>query len=909
VASTADGAIEMMDAIGWLTRFGRRVQMLFPHGQFDADLEEEMRLHQELRKQEQVERGVSPEEARYAAQRRFGNKLALREESRDMWGWNWLETFLQDVRYGLRQLRRNPGFTIVAVLTLALGIGANTAIFSVIEAVLLAPPPYREPSRLVLLTDAQDPDNGGFLYRDLSTFLSQATDLKAIAFYYRDSGFSRVELTTSDGREYVQGAFVSANFFSVMGLRPELGRVFTAEEVQQQERVVVLSHRLWLDRFGGSRDAVGKSLPINGASYKVIGVMPLLFQFPASDQQFWAPITTNPYWGEALIPDTNPLKPKHNRYFYERWQAIGRLRSRVSLAQAKTQVSVIIARLRQQDPDENRSIGINLVPLHVRVGSQARLALYVLLGAVCFVLLIACTNVANLVLARGAVRRREMAVRSALGASRARLIRQLVTENAVLALFAGSVAVALASAGVRALVALAPATIPRINQAGINPGVLAFALTTAFVAALMSGLVPARTMSRVDLNESLASGSRSASGSVGKRMRGILVVVEFALAIVLLVGAGLLLRSLLAALSVNPGFEPTRLLTMSISPSATTLEVRNTFYNQVLRRVRAMPGIQAAGEVSELFELEPMNPLSLRVIEGRAPEPKDQWTPMSWVSVRGDFFQAMGARLLRGRYFNASDGPDSPLVAIIDESMARRFWPGEDPIGRRFKGFDPRGHNDDWITVIGVVPDMRRSGLEKQPIPHIYEPYTQAIDGDRTGDLVVRTFNSPTSVASTVREIVLKLDSAAILSSVTTVQSDLWQQLAPERFETWLLGLFALIALVLANVGIFGVVHYSVAQRTHEIGIRMALGAQQRDVLRMIVRESLLLGGTGIAIGIGGALALTQFLRSLLFEVKPMDPATFLFGTVLMIAVAVLGCYVPARRAMRVDPMVALRYE
>jgi predicted permease len=534
----------------------------------------------------------------------------------------------------------------------------------------------------------------------------------------------------------------------------------------------------------------------------------------------------------------------------------------------------------------------------------------VLFGAVCFVLLIACSNVANLVLARGSTRAREMALRSALGASRARLVRQLFTENVVLALLAGSVAVALASAGVRGLVALAPASIPRIAETGVNASVLGFTLATTLTAALIFGLVPVRTISRIDMNESLTSGSRSASGSVGwKRMRGTLVVVEFALGVVLLAGAGLLLRSLIAALSVNPGFQPTHLLTMNLSPSATTAERRNAFYDEMLERVRAMPGVQSVGEVSELFELEPMNPLSLRVIEGRAPEPKDQGTPMNWVSVRGDFFQAMGARLLRGRYFNASDGPDSPLVAIIDESMARRFWPGEDPIGQRFKGFDPRGHNDDWITVIGVAPDMRRSGLETQPIPHVYEPYTQAIDGDRTGDLVVRTLNRPTSVASTLRKIALKLDSSAILSNVTTVQSDLWQQLAPERFETWLLGLFAVIALVLANVGIFGVVHYSVAQRTHEIGIRMALGAQPRDVLRMIIRESLVLGGKGITLGIGGALALTQFLRSLLFEVKPMDPVTFVFVTVAMIAVALVGCYVPARRAMRVDPMVALRYE
>jgi predicted permease len=894
----------------WLKKLSFSLRFLVHRRELDQELDDEIGYHVEAKTEENIAKGMSPEEARRAARIELGGVEQVKEKMRSVRTGAWLETLLQDIRLALRMLRKSPGFSAVAVLTLALGIGANTAIFSVVEAVLLRALPYKDSSRLVLLTDAKDPDNGGFLSQDFRTFVSQATNFQAISFYYRDSGFSRGELTTSDGPEYVQGAFVSANFFPIMGLGPELGRVFTPEEVQQQERVVVLSHRLWLERFGGSSDALGTSLRINGASYKVIGVMPLVFQFPASDQQFWAPITTNPYWGEALIPDSNALKPQHNRYFYERWQAIGRLKSSVSLAQAQTQVSVILARLRQQYPDENRSVGINLVPLRVRVSGQTRVTLYVLFGAVCFVLLIACSNVANLVLARGTARGREMAVRSALGASRGRLIRQLVTENVVLAFVAGSIAVGLASAGVRALVALAPTAIPRINQAGINPGVLAFAVATAFVAALMFGLMPARAVSRVDLNESLASGSRSASGSVGwKRMRETLVVVEFALGVVLLAGAGLLLRSLVAALSVNPGFQTARLLTMNISPSAATPEGRNGFYNAMLKRVRAMPGVQAVGEVNELFELEPMNPLSLQVIEGRAPEPRDQWTPLSWVSVRGDFFQAMGAQLLRGRYFNASDGPNSPLVAIIDESMARRFWPGKDPVGRHFKGFDPRGSNDDWITVIGVAPDMRRSGLEKQPIPHIYEPYTQAIDGDHTGDLIVRTLNNPTSIASTLRDTALKLDTAAVLSNVTTVQFDLLQQLAPERFETSLLGLFALTALVLANVGIFGVMHHAVAQRTHEIGIRMALGAQRRDVLRMIVRESLVLGGTGIALGIGLALALTQFLRSLLFEVKPIDPATFIFVTVAMIAVALVGCYVPARRAMRVDPMVALRYE
>jgi putative ABC transport system permease protein len=739
---------------------------------------------------------------------------------------------------------------------------------------------------------------------------SQASDFSEIAFYYRDSGFSQVTLAASDGPEYAQGAFVTANLFSLMGVAPEVGRVFTPEEVQHEERVVVLSHRLWLDRFGGSPDALGKSLQIDGVSYLVVGVMPAVFQFPAPDQEFWAPITANRYWGEVLAPNNDPLMPQHNRYFYERWQAIGRLKSSVSLAQAQAQMGVIFGRLRQQDHDANRATSINLVPLRVRLSGQTRLALYVLFVAVCFVLLIACSNVANLVLARGIVREGEMAVRSALGASRGRLFQQLLTESAILALIAGSVAVMLAYAGVRVLVALAPAGIPRIGEAGINPTVLAFAAAVSLATAAIFGVAPSRTISRTAPDAFLKPRGRSAAGSMrGERIREMLVVLELSLTVVLLTGASLLLRSLLAGLSVDAGFQPAHLLTMSISPSATTPQTRNEFHNEVLHQLRALPGVQAVGEVSELFESASMNSQSLRVIEGRAPEPKDEWTPLSWVAIRGDFFQAMRARLLRGRYFNESDGANSPLVAIIDESMARRFWPGENPIGRRFKGFDPRGRNDNWITVVGVVSDMRRSGPEIKPIPHVYEPYAQAIDGDHTADVVVRISNSPALVAPTLRQVVRNVDPGAIASRVTSAEDDLFEQLAPERFNTSLLALFAVVALVLASVGTFGVVHYTVAQRTREIGIRMALGAQPWDVLRGVLGQGARMTLTGIAIGVAASLGLTRLISTMLFGVSTTDPLTFAAVVALLLAVALIACWIPARKAMRVDPMVALRHE
>jgi putative ABC transport system permease protein len=871
-------------------------------------MNEELQFHVEQQTAANIAAGMRPDEARRQAVLQLGGLEGVKEGCREERRGFWVETLWTDVRYGLRVLRKNPGFTSVAVLTLALGIGANTSIFSVIEGVLLRPLPYRDPGHLVLLSDARDTEIGGFLYKDFESFKTQAQSFDDIAVYYRDSGFSRVRLASASDPEFVQGAFVSADFFSLLGNAPEFGRTFTPEEEMRQERVVVLSHGLWVRRFGGSRDAIGKSLQIDGVNSQIIGVMPATFQFPERDQQFWAPITTNPHWGDSSL--TTNLDPRHNRYFYERWQAVGRLKPHVSLARAQEESDAILARINQADPDENRFSAIRLVPLRVNLNGSTRLALFVLFGAVSLVLLIACSNVANLVLAHAAGRAREIAVRSALGAGRGRLVRQLLTENTVLALLAGCLGLVFVPLGVRAFVVLAPAGIPRLEEARVDAGVLVFTLGVSLFCAMVFGLTPAWKISRSDPGESLKSGSRGANGSVGlTRMRGVLVAGEFALALVLLTGAGLLARSFLAAISVDPGFQPERLLAMNISPAVETPEGRNALYDAVLDRVRALAGVQSAGEVSGLFEFEKMNNNSLREIEGRAPEPKDQWTPLRWVSVRGDFFQAVGVPLLRGRYFTTQDGPDSPLVAIIDESMARRFWPGEDPFGKRFKGQDPRGHNDDWITVIGIVRDMRRSGPERRPFPHVFEPHTQAIAGDSTGDLVVRTGGDPHAVAAELRNAVRALDSAAIISRVTTMEEQLSEQLSPRRFQTWLLGLFSLIALVLASVGIFGVIHYSVAQRTHEIGIRMALGAQPGNVLRMVVGQGLVLAMIGIAGGIGAALLLTRLLSSLLFEIEPTDPATFVAVAALLIVVALVASYIPARRAMRMDPMAALRYE
>jgi predicted permease len=865
----------------------------------------ELRFHIESYAEDLVRAGVPRAEAMRRARLEFGGIEQTKEKCREVRSANRFESFLRDLRYALRTLRKSPSFTAVCVLTLALGIGANTAIFSVIEAVLLSPLPYQNPARLVLLTDSQDPQSGAFLLNDIEAFKSRSRSFQDVAAYYRDSGFSKVTLTIAGETESAQGAFVSANFFLLLGVPPALGRVFTPQDEIQRARVVVLSHGLWRRRFGGSQNAIGKVIPIDGVDSQIIGVMPAIFQFPARDQQFWAPLTTNRYWDDPVL--TTGIDSSHTRYFFERWQAIGRLSSDVTMAQAQAEVNTVF---RRSEPafESNGTPGITLAPLRVTLTGNTRLALMVLFCAVSFVLAISCANVANLMLARGATREREMAVRTVLGAGRGRLLRQVLTESAVLGVFAGGIGLLLASIGMRLLIALAPADIPRLEQARLDRGALAFTLAISLLAAGIFGFLPAWKVSRSDPGDALRRKVRSGGLSL-TRTRSVLVIAEIALAFVLLAGAGLLVRSFLAVESVDPGFDPGRILTMNIALPAGSPESRNALYDSVLERVRTIPGVQATGEVDTLFELGGVGNLSLRAIDGRNPEPKNRWTPLSWASIRGDYFQAMGTPLLRGRYFTREDGPNSLLVAIIDESMARRYWPAQDPIGKRFKGQDPRGRNDEWLTVVGVVGDMRRSGLEKNPTPHVYEPYGQAIDGGRTADLVVRITGDPRAAATAVRQTARELSSTAILSNVSSMEQQLAVQLSPRRFQTSVLSLFSGIAMVLAAVGIFGVMHYSVAQRTHEIGIRAALGARPRDALRLVLGQAAKLAFWGIALGISVALAVTRFMGSLLFGIGPADPITFIAVPLLLTVVDLLASCVPAWRATRVDPMVVLRYE
>jgi predicted permease len=870
------------------------------------ELSESIREHLDETIEELVDNGMLREEAARAARRRFGNVALLEERGREVWQWPTLESIWADVNFALRQLLRSPGFTIMSLLTLALGIGANTAVYSIIQAVLLHPLPYHDPNRLMLLADQQDPQEGGVLYRDYETWTKHTSSFTTIAAYYRDSGWSRVTLTGGQEPQSFQGAYVTANFFSLLGVEPLLGRTFTTAEEDRRERVIVLSYGLWKRQFGGSPDVTGQELRIDGTAATVIGVMPETFQFPAADSRFWAPITTNRYWGDPAVTTKDG---SHGRGFYARWQVIARLKKGVSPQQSQAEIDAIFSGLQKTDSDPNRGIGVTVVPLRIQIAGDTRLALYVLFGSVCLLLLIACSNVTNLVLARGASRVHEMALRAALGASRGRIVQQLLTESFMLAMLGGLIGLLFALLGIRALTAMGPRDIPRLNEASLNPAVLGFTFAIALLSAILFGLTPAVKVWRSAPSEQLKAMNPTAPGAIGfASMRSVLIVVEFALSVLLLTAAGLLIHSFLLVRSVDPGFEPEHVLNIHVTfPAGTSGEQISTISESIAHRLRAIPGVKSVGAIEGIFDLGPSNNIGLRSIEGGSPEPRQQWTALNWNTVREDYFQSMGAELLHGRYFTQHDGPSSALVAIIDESMARRYWKGDDPIGKRIKGQDRRGRNDDWITVIGVVRDIRTHGLERSATPHVYEWYLQA--DNPTPDIVVRATGNPAAIASELRNVVRSEAPMAIVSSVTTVQQQLSQQLAPRRFQTFLLGMFSLLALVLATIGIYGLIHYSVVQRTKEIGIRMALGAQRGDILVAVIKQGLSLAGIGLAIGLTADWVATRSLSRLLYGVAPFDPVTVSTVSLLLIGAALLASLIPAWRAVRVDPMQTLRSE
>jgi putative ABC transport system permease protein len=801
----------------------------------------------------------------------------------------WLDELSRDARYALRTLRRSPAFTATSAATLALAIGASTAMFSVLDAVLLRPLPFQSPERLAMLW-TEDPAQN---LREGRSALWDVEQWRDHSQTFADLGtFDSVAtlLTGADGVEPVVGASISGNLFPLLGVRPILGRAFSTEEAERRQPLVMISHRFWQARFGGSADALGATLVLNGEPAQIIGVLPADFQIARFEADVWMP---HPARAGVRGAQT--------------WFVAGRLRPGVTFAEAQAEMSAVARRLNQRLPATEKDQGISVVPISLyAVGPQSRLALWMLGFAVFFVFLIAAANVTSLSLARGAARAREMAVRAALGANAGRIARQLLTESLVLAALSGAIGTLLAAGAIRLIRAFGPANLPRLNEVTLDLRVLGWTLGISLFAGILVGLAPAVTTLRRDLRPSGEEGGRSvAGGRSSRRIRRVLVVTEFALAIVLLVGAGLLVRSWWNVSRVDPGFTVARVLQMQVSaPPAFDIPAQRTeLFQRVLEQVQAVPGVESAGFIDDLFS---SNPREHVVTVERADGTVSERLRLTRDEVSADVFRTLGTDLRRGRSFSIDDRPDAPRVAIVNEAMARRAWPGTDPLGRRFM-LGPRDSGGPWYTVIGVVADMRRQGLEREAIPQIFVSFVQN-PPSRNVDLFIRTASDhPLAVAGAIRTAVHRVERSAAIDGVSSLEEQLGSYLTQRRFQTSLLIGFSLVALLMAAVGIYGLIQYSITTRTQEIALRLAIGARPGDIFRMMIGEGLTLSLAGAAIGLVGSWWLGRTGSTLLFGVTATDPLTFAAVSLLLTMVATAACYFPARRAMTVDPNVALR--
>jgi putative ABC transport system permease protein len=813
-----------------------------------------------------------------------------------MWGWNWLENLLQDVRYGLRMLVRNPGFTAVAVLTLALGIGANTAIFSVVNAVLLKPLPYADSDRLTTIWVTEPSAPGGLFpdtgpdFRDWQAQNQAFEGMSAITI-------AGATLTGAGEPLQLRGLSVSPNTFQLLGVQPQLGRNFSPDEGPTgHNHVVILSYGLWQSAFGGQKSIVGSKVTMDGEAYDVVGVMPRDLKFPSvwgRNPQFWTPITMDaPKW----------KTDRGNHWFW----VLARMKQGVTLSQAAAEMVTISSRLAQQYPQTNTGVIARVKSLHEQLTGNVSEILWVLFATVGFLLLIACVNVANLLLTKSVGRQREVAIRLAVGAGARRLVRQLLTESVVLFFLGGVAGLGVGLAALRLLLHAAPiGYIPEVISVHLDSRVFAFTFLIAFLTGTLAGLIPALHATRVSFSEMLKESGSAVAVSHGLA-RGLLTAAEIAIALVMLVGAGLATRSLVRLLGVQLGFNPRQVVAgyVSLPDSRYPKEPeQRAFYRNLIDRLQALPGVVSVGAASEL-PLQGSNNGTV-VIEGQA-APKDIWSSplVESCTVTPNYFRTMRIPLLSGRDVAETDTPEQPLVAVINETMARRFWPHQDAVGRRFKHNDPDAK---WITVIGVVGDTREFGLESPAIPGAYYPQSQRTFSGLV--LVVRAANDPQGQVPAIRRAIHDLDKDLPWYGIQTLPEMVAQSSREKRFVALLLALFAAVALALASVGIYGVVSYSVSQRTREIGIRMAFGAEVRNVLGMVLREVLRVVFAGVATGLLGAWALSRYLTSILYAVRATDLVTYVLAALLMAAVALAACLVPARRATKVDPMVALRYE
>jgi predicted permease len=873
----------------WFNILMTRLRAVFRRESVLQDIEEELRVHIEMETETNIKRGMAPDEARAAALKSFGNLVRNTELGYDIRGGGWLETLWQDLRYGARLLLKNPGFTFVAVITLTLGIGANTAIFSLVEALLLRPLPYAEPDRLVMLSEK---GRNHIPYPNFSDWRERSQSFDGMASIRNQT----LNLTGVDKPVSLRGRTVNWNFFHLLGVQPQLGRLFIAEDDRRgAARTALLSDGLWKAQFGGDPRVIGRRLTLDGEPYEVIGVLPPGFEYFRADDVY-VPI------GPFLKPD-GLLQRGASMGLYALW----RLKPGVTLAQANGELEGIAAQLEREYPADNKGRGAMAEPLQDVMSEGVRRSLWILLGSVGCILLIACINVANLLLARGADRQKEMALRLALGAGRWRIVQQLLSESLLIALLGGAFGTLLGGWMLNGLLALAPGDVPQLYRVSLNLTELLFTLGVSALTSVLCGLAPALSAARVDLSAAMKEGGRSTAGAARGLTRKTLLVVEVSLALVLLVGAGLLVRSMARLLGIDPGFNAENLLTMRLNmrSDAYTTPRRLTIYDESLKRVGALPGVQGAAITRSL----PIDGSDW----GSSFRAADKPSPFGYAalsSISANYFEVMGMRLLKGRVFTSTDTAEAPRVTVINETLAARIWPGEDPIGKRLKTGMKEAPDqwNPWCEVVGVVADVKLEGLEQDAPAQMYFPLLQRPNSP-TLWLVVRTAGDPLQSAAAVERTIHSVEKDLPVYSVRSMNQLLGGSLATRRLTLVLLAGFASLALLLAAVGIYGVIAYSVSQRTHEIGIRLALGAQAADVLRLIIRQGMGLVLAGVGIGLAGALALTRLMKTLLFGVSATDPLTYIVITLLLAFFALLACWIPARRATKVDPLVALKYE
>jgi predicted permease len=896
--------------VNWLHEFMARIAGLFGKQRNEAELTSELRAHLEMASEENIRRGMSPNEARYAARKEFGGVEQVKEIYRERRGLPMIETLLQDIRFGLRMLRKNPGFTAVAVLTLALGIGATTSIFSVVDSILLRPLPFRDPSRIMVLYERLPK----LVPQGIPVSGPDVAHFRELNHAFEDLGAystNKMDISGTGTPQRIDVTRISAAVFRELGVQPVIGRAFRDDEDADGHHLAILGYALWQSRFAGDRDIVGKAISLDREPYTVVGVMPRTFEFPPQGAPFHDP-------GQLWIPvqfTKAELMDVADNYDF---MVVAKTKPGVSVESANADANLVSRQIQRQfyPPGFSAHSDLDAIvkPLQEVVVGNSKNLLLLLLGAVGVLLLIACANVANLLLARGAERKKEISVRVALGARRGRLVRQLIVESTLLGIIGGILGFAAAYASEKLFLTLASAVLPRAQEVHMNLRVLWFALAISILSGVIFGTVPALAATKTDLNETLKESARTGAGAGQRRIRSVFVVVQLALAMLLVVASGLLIRSFAKVRTTNPGFRPSNVVAMNLAlapaqyPQASQSDA---FYNRLLAATTALPGVSSASYSSDL----PLNSgwTHMFSIEGRTATDQGRAPLDAHTLVGPGYLETMGIPLIRGRFFTDSELHGASNVLLISEGMAKKYWSGDDAVGKRIKWGVPES-NSPWMTIVGVVGDVKDRAIDEATREHTYEPFTSSCDASdnpfcASRYLLARTENNPSAIGASLRSAVHQIDPEQAMGVVRLLDDVVDESLAPRKFNLLMLTVFGGGALLLAAIGIYGVLAYNVTRQLRELGVRMALGANPSDVLWLVLRNGLALALIGLAIGIGCALGLTRVMKSLLFEVSATDPATFAGVAIIFIAVTLAACWIPARRAMHVDPAAILRHE